>query len=258
MARYGSVLIAGVVAALLIAPTAASAQPHFALEGLYWRGSLDASARVSDGAIGTVFDFKHDLGITDTSLPEGRFVWAPGPHSRFELGYLQVGYHGDAEVTRTIEFRGTTYTVGTRVLTALDKQYLRLGWVWQFVDVGDGAFRFGTVLELKRLSIDATLNAPDVNPPMSEADTLNGVLPTVGLAVDISPHPAIDIFLEGSGIDAGTHGSMYDAEAGIRAYPIANLGVFASYRVLDLRLRSDPDYAKLRISGPFAGLSVRW
>jgi hypothetical protein len=257
MARHVVGSSAGFLAALLVA-AAAGAQPHFTLEGRYWDGRLDVSARVSDGAIGTVFDFKDDLGLADTALPEGRFVWTFGPHTRFELSYLQVGYDGDATVTRTIVFRGTTYTVGTRVLTTLDERYLRAGWVWQFVDVGDGTFRFGTVLELKRLSIAATLAAPELDPPVRQADTIEGVLPAAGLAIDVSPHRGVDIFLEGSGVDAGTRGSMVDAEAGVRYYPTAAVGVLLSYRILDLRLRSDPDYAKLRITGPFAGLSVRW
>ena len=83
-------------------------------------------------------------------------------------------------------------------------------------------------------------------------------MPTLGLAIDIVPHRAVEIFIEGSGLDAGDRGSMFDVEAGVRVFPLANLGLLASYRILDLRLDDDPDYARLRIEGPFVGLSVRF
>jgi len=258
MARNGSAWLASTFLALLAWPGAAQEQPRFALEGWYWRGDLEASARVSDGAIGTLFDFKQDLGLTDKDVPEGRFVWTIGPHSRLRFAYLDVAYHGDATVTRTIEFSGVTYTVGTRVLTDLEKQYMRVGWVWQFVRSAGGKFRLGTILELKRLKIDATLQAPELAPPVRERDGFDGVQPSLGIAIDVNPHRAVNLFIEGSGIAAGNRGSMVDAEAGVRVFPIANFGLLAAYRVLDLRLDNKPDYAKLRIAGPFVGLSVRW
>ncbi len=258
MTKYGPTWLVGSVLMSLAVPAPAQAQPRFSLEGWYWRGDLEASARVSDGAIGTLFDFKRDLGLSDRDVPEGRFVWTIGPHSRLRFAYLNVAYHGDTMVNRTIEFGGTTYTVGTRVLTDLDKQYMRVGWVWQFVGSADGVFRFGTILELKRLRIDAALQAPELTPPVRESDGFAGVLPALGIAIDVNPHRTVNLFIEGSGIDAGNRGSMVDAEAGVRVFPVANLGLLAAYRVLDLRLDDQPDYAKLRIAGPFVGVAVRW
>ena len=258
MARLGSIGLASMLLALAASPGAAQERPRFTVEGWLWQGDLEASARVSDGELGTVFDFKEDLGLADEDIPEGRLTWATGPRSRVRLGYLEVGYAGDATVTRTIEFGGETYTVGTRVVTALDKQYARLGWTWQFVETAGGAFRFGTLLELKALAIDARLAAPDLADPVREAESLDGILPTLGIAIDVVPHRGVEIFIAGAGLDAGDRGSMFDAEAGIRVFPLANLGLLASYRVLDLRLDDDPDYAKLRIEGPFFGLSLRF
>jgi len=244
--------------AVLVSPAVADAQHRFALEGWYWQGDLSASARVSDGTLGTVLDFKDDLAVADEDIPEGRLVVTLGPHSRLRFGHLSVGYSGDAIVARTLEFAGETYTVGTRVLTNLDKRYTRLGWIWQFARSADGVLRFGTVLEAKALSIDADLAAPDLAEPINESESFDGVLPTVGIALDIVPHRAVEVFVEGSGLDAGSRGSMVDAEAGIRIFPIPGLGLLASYRVLDLRLEDDPDYAKLRIKGPFLGVSLRF
>jgi len=242
----------------LAAGTGAAQEPRISLEGWYWQGDLEASARVSDGTLGTTLDFKDDLGLKDEDIPEGRLVVALGSRSRLRFGYLSVGYTGDASVDRTIEFAGETYTIGTRVLTDLDKRYARLGWIWQFARTRNGVLRFATVLEAKGLSVDARLQAPELADPVDESDSFDGVLPTVGVALDVVPHPAVDIFLDASGLDVGDRGSMVDAEAGVRFFPHPSLGLSASYRVLDLRLDDDPDFAKLRLEGPFLGLSLRF
>ena len=256
--RHRAALCLAAFLAFLAWPASGQTQPRFTLEGWYWRGDLEATALVNRGTLGTVFDFKRDLGMSDAGTPAGRFVLALGPHSRLHFSYLDLSYRGDATVERTIEFAGHTYTVGTRVVSSLGERYGRAGWVWQFVDVGDGAFRLGTVLDVVWLRLAAALRAPDLQPPEQESDTLSGTLPALGLAVDASPHRALDLFLEGSGVDAGSHGSLLDAEAGLRVFPTANLGVLAAYRVLDLRLNDRPDFAKVRVAGPYLGLSARW
>jgi len=253
--RHGLVAIAALLV-LAAPPGAAQEARRISFEGWWWQGDLEASARVGDGDLGTLFDFEKDLGIGDEDIPEGRVTIATGPRSRVRIGYLAVEYSGDAAVTRTIEFGGETYTVGTRVLSSLEKRYARLGWTWQFVQAAGGRLRFGTVVEAKALAIDASLRAPELADPLAEAESLDGVLPTVGVAFDVVPHRAIEVFGEATGLDAGDRGSMLDAEVGVRVRPLANLALLASYRVLDLRLDDDPDYAKLRIAGPFFGLAL--
>ncbi|MFH1176148.1 MAG: hypothetical protein V1750_01980 [Acidobacteriota bacterium] len=252
---FRAIRVAAIV--MLLAP-AALAQPKVEIEGRYWKSTLAADARVGNGELGTAFDFKDDLGMTDKNITDLRLIFNTGPRSRIRLGYLQVAYAGDASVSRTIEFSGQTYTVGTRVLSALDKKYGRLGWIWQFVNAGNGAFRLGTLLEVKQLAIEARLAANELQPPERASEKFDAMLPTIGLALDIVPHRGLDIFAELSGISAGSKGSMVDGEAGIKIVPVPSLAIIASYRVLELKYKDKPDYANLKISGPFAGLSLRF
>jgi len=39
---------------------------------------------------------------------------------------------------------------------------------------------------------------------------------------------------------------------------LKNLSLFGGYRILDFRAEDDPDFAKLRILGPFAGITLRF
>jgi hypothetical protein len=251
-----SVTVAG--ALVLAAARPAAGQTGFEIEGSYWMSDLTADARVSDGTLGTDVDFKKDLGLKDKNFPDGRLIWHIGPHNSVRLAYLQVSYDGDSTVNRTISFHGQTYTVGTEVLTRLDKKYYRLGWTWQFVDLPGGVLKFGTLLEIKGFSIDAKLRAPYADPPVDEKKTFDLVLPTAGLVLDIHPIPTLSLFAEASGMSAGSRGSMFDAEGGIKIFPLPHLALFATYRVLDLKYKDKPDFANLKLSGPFAGVSVRF
>jgi hypothetical protein len=227
-------------------------------EGRYWITDLTAEAKVTEEGIGTEIDFQDDLGLGDENFPEGRFTWYPGPNSKIRLAYTQIAYDGDKNAKRTIEFAGETYTVGTRVITDLELKYLRVGWIWEFINIKNGTFKCGTVLEGKVAWIDASLDAPNVTPAIKESENLWGGLPTIGIAAEINPHSIINIFGEISGMTAGKYGYFIDGEIGVKIIPIRNVSVIAGYRVFDIKAKDDPDFAKLKIGGFFSGLTARF
>ncbi len=232
--------------------------PKVEFEGRYWITDLTAKAKVTESRIGTEFDFKDDLGLKDENLPDGRFTWHTGPHSKLRLAYTQVAYSGDKNIERTIEFDGQTYPVGTRVITDLDVIYLRLGWAWQFINIADDKVKFGTLLEAKGFLVDISLDAPNLIPPVKESEKFVGGLPTVGVALDINPHKIVNIFAEASGIHAGEYGYFLDGEAGVKIIPIRNVSVLGGYRIFHFKGEDDPDFAKLKISGLFVGATLRF
>jgi hypothetical protein len=245
---------------LVFAPCLAFAQkgPTLELEGRYWITDLKGRIKVTEAHLGTDIDFKRDLGIKDENFPEARLTWYTGPKSKIRLAYTQAGFEGDENVDRTIEFHGRTYTVGTRVETDLKVKYLRLGWAWQFIDIGKGAVKLGTLLEGKGFWIKASLDAPDLSPPVKESKKFLFGLPTIGVALDINPHKIVNIFGEVSGLPAGSYGYVYDAEAGIKLIPVKFLSIIGGYRIFDVKARDDPDYGKLRFHGPFGGVTLRF
>jgi hypothetical protein len=249
-----------VVALLAVIPCVASAQSDITVEfeGRYWITNSKGKATVADNDIGTDINFKSDLGIKDENYPEGRFTWYTGPNSKIRLAYTQVGYNGDEIVERTIEFGGKTYTVGTRVITDVDVKYLRIGWAWQFINIGKGMVKLGTLLEGKGVWIKASLEAPNLVPSVKESEKLLFGLPTIGIALDINPYKMINIFGEVSGLPAGNYGYMYDGEAGIKFIPIKYFSILGGYRICEIKAKSDTDYAKLTVYGPFVGATLRF
>jgi outer membrane receptor protein involved in Fe transport len=68
----------------------------------------------------------------------------------------------------------------------------------------------------------------------------------------------IHIFAEVSGLPAGSLGHVLDAEAGIRFVPVPFLTIGGGYRYLDVKIEHDNDSGALKLSGPFAAVSVRF
>jgi hypothetical protein len=255
----GLVLVACCLAFL---GTSASAQV-LEVEGRYWPASLTATVRVM-GDSGQVpsdlatIDLKDDLGLKDKNLEDIRLALFTGPNSRLRVAYVKMDYSADQDVQRTILFNGQLYTVGTRVLTKLKLEYWRYGWIWEFVGGPYSKVKFGTLLEAKRISVDAGLSAPQLTPPVNERKSFSQTVPTVGLVLDLNPSPAVNIFAEVSGISAGSRGHALDGEAGVKLILGRHLTLGGGYRYFNLEVKDDPDFAKLRNAGPFVGASLRF
>ncbi len=226
-------------------------------EGRYWITDLDAEAKVVESGLGSKFDFKADLGVGDEDFPEGRLTWHTGKNSKIRLAYTQVDYSGAKDITKTVEFSGKSYTAGTRVNSGFDITYLRLGWIWQFINLGEKV-KLGPIIEGKGIMADISLEAPDLSPAISESKELIGGLPTAGLALNISPIDKLDIFAEISGLPAGSYGYFFDAEAGIKFSPLDNLDILGGFRVIDIKVEYSDDLAKAQISGPFVGATLKF
>ena len=226
------------------------------VEGRYWFTELDASTRVESGSIpGTRIDFGQDLDLDDANVPEIRLTFATGLNSKLRLAYLQGDFDGETTLGQSIQFSGTTFGANTRVDTDLDLYYGRIGWTWQF-PVVPGMFRIGPLVEVKGVVIDATIRSRTTG--FRESALLPMAFPTVGAMLSVTPISALDIFAEVSGMTFGSYGHIVDAEAGVRFIPIRFLTLSAGYRVFDVRVEHDDDFAKLKLTGPFIGASVRF
>ena len=247
----------GLLAALLVlvAPKPTVAQ-IVDLEGRYWFTNLDASTRVESGSIpGTRIDVGEDLRVDDANIPEVRLTFSTSLNSKLRLAYLQGSFDGDTTLSQSIRFSGTTFGANTRVDTDLDLYYGRIGWTWQFAAV-PGIFKIGPLLELKGVVVDATIRSPGTG--LRESATLPMAFPTLGAMLNITPISVLDVFAEVSGMTFGDFGHVVDAEIGVRFIPIRFVTVSAGYRLFDLRVNNDDDFAKLKLTGPFVGASIRF
>jgi len=226
-------------------------------EARYWVTNSTQLIKVTANGVGTDINFKTDLGFVDKNFPEVRLTYHGQGRSKLKVDFFQAPYSGDRNVQKTIDFGGTKYTLGTRIVSSLKLQDLKVGWAYQFVRLADGRFRLGTFLQTHVLWLRAGLEAPDVRPPLSESERGVVPIPMIGLALDAAPHPRVNISGELSGLKFGKYGSAAEGELALKALPIRRVGVTAGYRSFRLGPKFDPDYAVVRLSGPFVGVFAR-
>jgi len=241
---------------VLISATAGFAGPFVEFEGRYWITDFASRLSVSDGGHGADINLKADLGMKSENFPEGRFSWYTGKNSKIRIAYTQESFSGDNVLDRTIEFGGKTYPANTEVLSNLRIKYGRVGWIWQFINIV-GIVKVGTEVDAKLFDLKANLSAPHM--AINESKNFFFGLPTFGLALDVSPPVVpIDVFAEATGISAGKYGYCYDAEAGVKFVPITFVSIEGGYRIFDIKVVNGNDFAKLRLTGPFVGATIRF
>ena len=230
-------------------------------EGRYWLTDLNSgSVKAKNNEItGNDVDFHDDLGLRANGAPEGRLTVFTGPFSRIRLTYTHLSFEGDKTLTRAVTFQGQTFTAATRVMTDLEIHYGRLGWLWQPLSI-PGVLKFGGLFEVKGFLADASLRTRGLTPEIRESGVFPLVVPTLGLALDVTPPmlPMLHVFGEVSGLPAGDLGNIVDAEAGFRFVPVRFFTVSAGYRFFDIGIGKNDDIAKLRLRGPFVGVSFRF
>ena len=251
------------VASCLVPVGTLSSAQVLELEGRYWPAALTATVRVTGDHANVPSDIstinlKSDLGLKDKNLKDFRLTLFTGPNSRLRVANVKMDYNADQNITRTILFNGQLYTVGARVLTTLNLDYWRYGWVWEFVGGPSSKVKFGTLLEAKKISVDAGLSAPELAPPVAERKSFSATVPTVGLVLDINPSRMLNIFAEVSGMSLGNKGHAWDGEAGLKLVLGSHLVASGGYRYFDLEVDDKPDFAKLKNSGPFLGAGLRF
>jgi len=94
---------------LFLAPGLSLAQRAVDFEGRYWVTDSTQRVKLTDNGIGTEINFKTDLGFVDKNFPEVEVTYHGQGRSKLKVGYFQASYDGDKQVSRTLEFSGTTY-----------------------------------------------------------------------------------------------------------------------------------------------------
>ncbi len=249
-------LVLGLVLCLLAVGTVSAQDPVVEFEGRYWMTNLSAEGKVTQGGKGTDINLKSDLEIGDKNFFSGRFNVFISPTHRLSLNYTPISYNADSNLKRTVDFGGDTYSVNTRVIAKLDLQYLRFGWAYQFVNLEGGMFKFGTLLEINGVWGDVSLAAPNLG--IDNGWNFAAWLPTVGVALDINPTPYLNFFAEVSGLPAGQYGTIWQVDAGVKFIPFKNFSISGGYRLVDIEARNDPDFARVKLGGPYIGLSLRF
>lgn len=242
---------------LAMAPAALASSVEF--EGRLWSPDLTGNLQVTTGITGSNIDLASDLGITDDEFPDGRFVWRPSRRTSLRLGYTSLSFDGDEVLERTITFAGSTFRVSSRVASALDLEYARFGFAWQFLSDRDGRFRFGPLVEAKGFRGEAAMTATGLTIlPLTASEEFEVAFGAAGVVLDVEPSRKLAVFAEWTTLVGADEGDLTDAEAGVRYRPLRPLALSAGYRKIDIDVDDRDDLLRLDLDGLFFGVRLEF
>ena len=244
-----------VAAVVLLMAGSASAAPGFevGVRGAYWFPKLTGSAQTNETG-DTRFDFKDTLGVNDENIPFGEAYLRLGS-TTLRVGYMQLTFDGDKELTQTVVFNGTTFSATENVISSLDMKMLDADLQFDFLrpDIGVAGFNLGLLLKVKYVDGEVELRSVSQGAVVKD---FNAPIPMLGAAAGVGfLKDMVRIDARAAGIAySGNH--LYDVDAYASFAPLPFVRIQGGYRYIDLKIDEDDTLASFKLSGPYVGAQL--
>jgi len=246
--------ILGVVTAagVLLMAGSAYAAPGFEVgaRGAYWFPKLSGDAQTNETG-DTRFDFKDTLGVGDENMPFGEAFLRLGG-TTIRVGYTQVEFDGNKELTETVVFNGVTYSVSDNVISKLDLKMLDADLQFDFLrpDVGVVGVNLGLLLKVKYVDGKVELSSASTG---STVKDFKAPVPMVGAAAGVGfLNDMLRLDARAAGIAySGNH--LYDVDAYASFAPLPFFRIQGGYRIIDMKIDWDGTRASFKLTGPYVG-----
>lgn len=220
--------------------------------GAYWFPKLTGNAQTN--ATGdTRFDFKDTLGVGDENIPFGEVFLRLG-NTTLRVGYTQLTFDGDKELTQTVVFNGTTYSASDNVISSLDMKMIDGEVQYDFLrpDVGVAGFNLGLLLKVKYVDGKVELRSTT----QTETKDFKAPIPMIGAAAGVGfLKDMVRVDARAAGITySGNH--LYDVDAYASFAPLPFVRIQGGYRHIDLKIDRDGTLASFKLSGPYVGAQL--
>ncbi len=211
--------------------------------------------------VGTVIDFKKDLGLEDQKFSEFHLVVRPGRQHKFRLQFIPLEYEQSATLSRRLVFNGQAYDVNLPVNSKLDWKAWRFGYEYDFLvkDRGFGGF----IVDLKYTDVTASLASPIRSDFIHE----QAPIPTIGGIFRVYPVPNVAITGEITGLTLGwapeslrgnNNGHYADFDFYGTVNFTNNIGVQGGYRRFDVGYELKNDTGAFTVKGIYLNLVARY
>lgn len=243
-------------------PPPAILEDRLRLDVGIWQSKINTFIRADATATqpGTALDGESDVGLADAaSVLDMELTLLPGKRQLFRIHGFSSHRHGDAVLTRTIDFDGNTYAVNSRIKSVLNIDMLGVGYAYRLVKHPKFEWDLGLNVEIA----SAEVNVQDfVNP--READS--GRAPIPMLDTELRWQFWRNFQLNGRyrwlgvNVDNGDKkGSLTDSRYGLswQFNQHLNVGVYQRHFSLSVDLASGSNPGSLRLNHKGWELGVR-
>ncbi|MFH1093627.1 MAG: hypothetical protein V1739_05670 [Candidatus Omnitrophota bacterium] len=228
----------------------------FCVTGEYWTASLTSDIKITDlGVIGTELDFIDDLGLDDSeniTTLSGAIDLPFLP--RIVVSYFDLSVDGSKNVTRTFNYKGKTYSVGTNLTSSLDVSCLE-GYM-EFMLLKQDFGELGVLLGARLFSVETQLT--DNTTGITDSESVEGPVPIVGAQAEIQLPAKFRIggILKGFSINYdSSEFKMYDIAAALHYDFNRFMRASAGYRYFLIDGKDDQNSAEVKFTGPYIGLT---
>lgn len=204
----------------------------------------------------TELDVEDDLNLDDSDNMTAEIALQFGD-SRLSVNYLPIEFSGTGTLTLDGSFNGIDFVANDRVKSKLSIDLYDIGYTYYLVNMDDlpSRFQFGLELAVKLAEAEVYLN--DLDQGVVETESVTAPIPTIGARTRVAL--ADFIGLSGRiGYLEYDDNHFLDAEAQVEFSPLPTVGIYAGYRIFDLKIDEDELFVETEFSGPFAGAMVRF
>ncbi|MCF8068900.1 MAG: hypothetical protein K9L30_09975 [Desulfobacterales bacterium] len=224
------------------------------VRGYYWFPSLDGSLRVDEAGItGTMLDIEDDLGMDDDNFPMLEAFAGLGNH-HLSFTYYSLEFDGDNTLTRSINFKGRTYSANDDIVSELSFDSYDFMYRYDLIDLENWLAGFSLGLVGRVTIFDGSASV--VSSTISEQEDFTLPLPMVGANLHIG---ILKDFLEARALLTGisySGDSAYDGMLELSLTPFPFLDIHAGYRTIIVDFDEDDVLVDFDISGPYAAVTV--
>ncbi|MDH3979289.1 MAG: TIGR04219 family outer membrane beta-barrel protein [Gammaproteobacteria bacterium] len=239
------------LAALL--PATAVADTGITLGARYGTSDINGSLRQSSTSSADDLDINDDLGYRDAS-PENFYLQLEHPlpllpNARLNRSGMDESASG--QLTRTVDFAGSTFTLGETVGSTVDVTQTD---IILYYSIFDTVANIDVGVNAKHLDSSASLTGSLAG---NETASISGWVPMLyaGVGVDL---PLTGLSIGADGSYTGYQGSrLYDLNLRASYTTDWHIGADLGYRRMKLNLDDfDDSYSDIEFDGPYAGVFV--
>ncbi|MDX8391893.1 MAG: hypothetical protein R8K53_04915 [Mariprofundaceae bacterium] len=171
---------------------------------------------------------------------------------RAALNYFPLNFGGDGTLTSSLAFNGQTFSAGDKVHAHLEADVFDASLTYFLLNMDDIPTRiqFGMEVAVKTIHIASTLQNRTTGLTQSISTTLP--IPTLGARGRVAFSDMLGLTGRAGYLGyAGNH--FLDTEVQLEFSPLPGMGIYAGYRLIDLKLDSSGVLLDSAISGPFIG-----
>jgi hypothetical protein len=210
--------------------------------------------------VGSDVSAQRDLGLRTSRLTLFNVVLRPSTKHKFRASYMPVSYVAQAALSRTIVFKGQTYTVSTVVDSTITMDVWRIGYEYDIVY--RDRFFVGLLIDAKYTDAKVTLTSPIAS---TRASVL-APIPTLGGIVRVYPAANISVTGECTAFVLPTIGGSLEGYSGRYVdYAIYgtlnftnNFAVQGGYQSMDLSVRRKLDRGDMVMKGAYVAAVARF